>query len=115
MAVTDAIEGTIGSGPRALWFHYDITSDVLYLRLAADRTGDTLAEETDQGFLLLRRATDYMPVGLTVTNWWKRFASGTVPDLLSEIGRLIERWAARVLAFTHPVTFSCQPLLSVNV
>lgn len=98
MAVTDAIEGTIGSGPRALWFHYDITSDVLYLRLAADRTAETLAEETDQGFLLLRRAADDMPVGLTVINWWKRFGTGTVPDSLKELGRSIEPWATRIAA-----------------
>lgn len=98
MVMTDAIEGTIGTGPGALWFHYDIASDVLYLRLAAERATETLAEESPQGFLVLRRSSDDRAVGLTVVNWWKRFGSGTRPDSLKELERSIEPWASRVAA-----------------
>jgi len=80
MVVTDAVEGTIGMGDTALWFHYDMAADVLYIRRAAERATRTTAEETPDGFILLRREEDNLAVGLTVINWWKRFGSGAVPD-----------------------------------
>lgn len=97
-AVTDAIEGMIGAGAAALWFHYDITADVLYLRLASERTSETTGEETPQGVILLRRDADNKPVGLTVVDWWKRFGRGSLPDSLRELERSIEPWAARIAA-----------------
>lgn len=96
--VTDAIEGTIGSGPRALWFHYDIAGDVLYLRLAAERSSPSTGEETPEGLILLRRESDDRPIGLTVVNWWKRFGRGQTPDSLRELERSIEPWAQRLAA-----------------
>lgn len=98
MVSTDAVEGTIGSGPAALWFHYDIASDVLYLRLAADRDAQTLAEETPDGFLLLRRSSDDTPVGLTIVNWWKRYGAGGRLDSLRQLEQAIEPWAEKLAA-----------------
>ena len=98
MVRTDTVEGTIGGGPSALWFHYDLGSDVLYIRLASDRNAPTTAEETPDGFLLLRRESDDHPVGITVVGWWKRFGSGTLPDSLREIARSVEPWASRIAA-----------------
>lgn len=98
MVSTDAVEGTIGEGPEALWFHYDLTADTLYLRLAAHRTAETAAEETADGFLLLRRTDDDTPVGLTVVNWWKRHGKGDLPDSLRRLEEAIEPWAQRLAA-----------------
>ena len=95
MVVTDTIEGVID---HALWFHYDIAQDVLYLRLASQRDTPTVAEETDEGVLLLRREDDGKTVGLTVVNWWKRFGQGDLPDSLRELEGCIEPWAKRLAA-----------------
>lgn len=96
--MTDAIEGTIGSGPAAVWFHYDIRADVLYLRFASDRASETSAEENEQGIMVLRRTSDNRAVGITVIGWWKRFGAGSAPDSLRELERSIEPWAGRVAA-----------------
>ena len=95
MVVTDVIEGVVDE---TLWFHYDITNDVLYLRLASHRERSTVGEETPDGFILLRDAETDEPAGLTVVNWWKRFGKGELPDSLSELERLIEPWARRLAA-----------------
>jgi uncharacterized protein YuzE len=95
MVQTDAIEGTINQG---LWFHYDLAADVLYLRLASCRDEATVAEETPDGLLLIRRQTDDQLVGLTIVNWWKRFGRGTLPDSIRELEVHIEPWAGRVAA-----------------
>lgn len=90
--VTDTIEGVIDD---ALWYHYDMAGDVLYLRLAAHSDAPTVAEETPDGFLLLRREDDDRPVGITIVNWWKRFGEGAPPDSLQRLQQSIEPWAAR--------------------
>ena len=95
MVVTDTIEGTVDS---ALWFHYDVTADVLYLRLAAERDTPTFAEETPDGVLMLRRESDDHPVGLTVVHWWKRFGQGKLPDSIKQIQDRIEPWAKKLAA-----------------
>jgi len=95
MVVTDCLEG-VANG--VLWFHYDMSNDVLYLRLLAHREAETVSEETPDGLLLLRRSDTDDPVGLTVVNWWKRFGKGTLPDSISELQRHIEPWAERVAA-----------------
>lgn len=93
--VTDVIEGVIDS---TLWYHYDLAGDVLYLRFADARDEPTVAEETEDGFLLLRRERDDTAVGLTVLHWWRRFGTGERPDSLSALTRTIEPWAARLAA-----------------
>lgn len=95
MVVTDTLEGTIDN---VLWFHYDMTGDVLYLRLVGERDTATVAEETPDGFLVLRREDDNRAVGLTVVNWWKRFGKGALPDSIRELQELIEPWAKKIAA-----------------
>ncbi|MBN2563726.1 MAG: DUF2283 domain-containing protein [Phycisphaerae bacterium] len=95
MVVTDTLEGTVDT---ALWYHYDMTNDVLYLRLASERQTPTISEETPDGFLLLRRESDGQPVGLTVVNWWRRFGKGDLPDSIKKLEHCIEPWAKKVAA-----------------
>ncbi len=95
MVKVDTIEGTVDD---VLWYHYDLGNDVLYLRLAAHRDTPTYAEETDDGFLILRREDDDQAVGMTLVNWWKRFGRGKLPDSLRKLERAIEPWAKKVAA-----------------
>ena len=95
MVTVDAIEGTAGD---ILWYHYDLSSDVLYLRLAKHRDTPTVAEETDEGFLLLRTQDTGEDVGLTVVNWWKRFGEGEIPDSIRALELAIEPWTKRFAA-----------------
>jgi len=95
MVSADVLEGTVD---QALWFHYDLANDVLYLRLASQRNAQTVAEETPDGLLLLKCADTDKPVGLTIVNWWKRFGSGVRPDSISELQKHIEPWAKKVAA-----------------
>lgn len=94
MVKVDAIEGTVDD---ALWYHYDLASDVLYLRLVRHRQAQTYAEETPEG-LVLRRADTGEVAGLTVISWWKRFGTGDLPDSLRKLEEYIEPWARRVAA-----------------
>lgn len=91
--VTDTLEGVING---VMWFHYDMADDVLYLRLASQRDVNTVAEETPNGILLLRREQDDQPVGVTIVKWWKRFGEGAIPDSLAALQRRIEPWAAKL-------------------
>ena len=93
--VTETLEGSID---RTIWYHYDVANDVLYLRLLSARDTPTVAEETDDGLLLLRCESADQVVGLTVVNWWKRFGNGRPTDSIRELERSIEPWAARLAA-----------------
>jgi hypothetical protein len=93
MVTTDVPEGTIDE---ALWYHYDLTNDVLHLRLATERKSQTISEETSDGFLLLRRADNNKPAGLTVVDWWKRFGRGSRPDSIAHLDQRIQPWASRL-------------------
>lgn len=93
--VTDTVEGVING---TLSYHYDIVNDVLYLRLLSERDTPTVAEETADGFLLLRRESDDSPVGLTIVSWWKRFGQGDPPDSIKELERHVEPWARKLAA-----------------
>ena len=95
MVKTESIEGT-GSG--TLWYHYDVTNDVLYLRLSAYRDHSTHAEETDDGLLILRADEDESVVGITIIDWWKRFGAGALPDSLRALESAIEPWTRRLAA-----------------
>jgi hypothetical protein len=95
MVKVDAVEGTADN---ALWYHYDLANDVLYLHLVAERDTPTYAEEDAEGVLLHRRESDDVIVGMTVVNWWKLFGRGNLPDSLRELERVIEPWAKKVAA-----------------
>lgn len=95
MVTADAIEGTVNN---ALWFHYDVGNDVLYIRLAEQRETPALGEEQADGSILLRSEADDRPVGMTVVGWWKRFGTGPLPDSLSAIGQRVEAFASPRMA-----------------
>ncbi len=95
MVKTDTLEGTVDG---VLWYHYGLANDVLYVRLGEQRDAETYAEETDDGFLLLRREDTDEAVGLTVVNWWQRFGTGHLPDSIRELERSIEPWAKKIAA-----------------
>ncbi len=95
MVKVEAIEGMVND---VLAYHYDVPNDVLYLRLDRHRETPTHAEETDDGFLLLRRQDNDEVVAMTIVNWWKRFGKGALPDSLSEIQRKIEPLAKKLVA-----------------
>jgi hypothetical protein len=68
----DTLQGTLGD---SVWFHLDLSNDVLYLRNKAMRNHSVFGEETLEGFTLLH--TDSGEVaGMTVVNYWNRFGSG---------------------------------------
>ncbi len=96
MAVrTDAVEGVVND---AIWFHYDLASDVLYLRLVAERETETVGEETEDGFVVLRCESDDRTVGLTIISWWDRFGDGALPDSIADIETRIEPLIERLAA-----------------
>jgi len=95
MGTVETLEGVLN---QTLWFHYDVTNDVLYLRLMSKRMADTYGEETSDGFILLREVDTDAPAGITIVNWWKRFGHGNLPDSLTEIQRQIEPWGAKLAA-----------------
>lgn len=95
MVKVDTIEGLVDG---VLWCHYDIANDVLYLRLLKHRQTPAYSEETDDGFLLVRREDNDEVIGLTVVSWWKRFGTGELPDSIHELERAIEPWARRLAA-----------------
>jgi hypothetical protein len=95
MVQTDTLEGIIDE---VLHFHYDVSSDVLYLRLLSAMETMTIGDLTDEGDILLRDEITDQAVGLTVVNWWKRFGHGALPDSIAEIQKQIEPLAKKVAA-----------------
>ncbi len=71
----DTIEGVDNS----IWYHYDLSNDVLYLRLDSKRNQEAYGEETSDGFILLR-AADGAVVGMTVVDYWMRFGNGALRE-----------------------------------
>jgi hypothetical protein len=95
MVKVDTIEGVVDD---RLWCHYDITNDVLYVRDIRYRDVPCYSEETDEGFLLVRRQDSDEVAGMTIVNWWKRFGTGELPDSIRELGKAIEPWVRRLAA-----------------
>ena len=97
MVTTDTLEGIING---TISYHYDVTSDVLYLRLLTDMTTPSLGEKkTTRGSLSFARNKPIELIGLTIVSWWKRIsAKCTLPDSISQIQRLIEPLATKVAA-----------------
>lgn len=67
MATADAVEETLGPN-KALWYHYDIRNDVLYVRLASAREVACFADEQSNGTPLVRRQDTDKTVGVTIVN-----------------------------------------------
>ena len=95
MVAIDTLEGIIDG---RFWYHYDVGSDVLYLRLISERATPALGEESDDGCILLRDEATQRPIGITVVGWWKRFGEGLLPDSISQIQKRIEPWGSKLVA-----------------
>lgn len=95
MVITDTLEGTVN---QTLSYHYDVTCDVLYLRLVSDMDTPAVGEENDQGLIEFRDERTGRLVGITVVNWWKRFGRGELPDSIQAIQRHIAPWAGKLAA-----------------
>ncbi len=95
MNTLETIEGIIGN---RVSFHYDVASDVLYLRLSEKKQVPTLGEETDDGLIELREEATDEVVGVTVVHWLARFGGGSLPDSLAELTRRVEPMTARLAA-----------------
>jgi hypothetical protein len=95
MVTTDTLEGTING---VISYHYDVFTDVLYLRLLADMRTPSLGEENDDGIIELREESTDRLLGLTIVSWWKRFGQGPLPDSLHAIASQIEPLASKVAA-----------------
>ena len=95
MVKVDTIEGVLDD---ILWCHYDVTNDVLYLQLLQHRGVPAYSQETDDGFLVVRREDNDEVAGITVVNWWKHFGKGKLPDSIHELEQAIEPWARKVPA-----------------
>ncbi len=95
MVKTAAIEGI---GNDAVRFHYDLFTDVLYLRLLDAENTPTLGDLTNDGDILVRDENTNAVVGPTCVSWWKRFGQGALPDSISEIQQRIEPLARKVAA-----------------
>jgi len=80
MAAVESYETLKGTVQGDLTFHFDVSHDVLYLRLASMQGQEVFGEETSDGFLLFRNDTDEV-AGLTVLDYWKRFGAGRIEEM----------------------------------
>ena len=95
MVIAGTLEGVVDA---RVSFHYDLSADVLYLRLIDHADTPAIGEDTPDDLVLFRdEATDDV-VGLDVISWWKRFGGGVPRDSLREIARRMEPMAERLLA-----------------
>ena len=77
LEASDTVEGVVGD---ILTYHFDITNDVLYLRLVSTQEQEVFGEETPDGFLLFRTEDDKI-AGLTIIGYWERFGEGRLADI----------------------------------
>ena len=93
--MADAIEGTVND---TLWYHFDVSNDVLYLQLLSKREQELFGEETPDGFILFRTEDDAL-AGMTILSWWKRFGKGkiekvTLSGLQTQVAEMAQKLAA---------------------
>ncbi|HLK56274.1 MAG TPA: hypothetical protein VKU00_06905 [Chthonomonadaceae bacterium] len=85
----DTIEGVVDD---TLFFHFDLSNDVLYIRRNSTRNQTVYGEETTEGFTLLRTEDDEV-AGLTIVNYWQRFGAGEVQKVtLQDLQQRVEQW-----------------------
>ncbi len=88
----DTLQGILGG---SVWFHLDLSNDVLYLRTETTRTERVFGEEVPAGFTVLR--TDSGDIaGMTVVNYWSRFGAGDLGAAsIRDIQVQVAGWAMR--------------------
>ncbi len=102
MVIADTLEGIVDD---IVSFHYDLTQDVLYLRLLDHRNSPAIGEDTPDDLVLFRHEETDEVIGLDVISWWKRFGEGS-RDSLREVETRIESMAHRLMSeagIEHPV------------
>ena len=88
----DTIQGAL---PDNLWFHLDVSNDVLYLRKAETRNDIVYGEETDEGFTLLRTDSGQY-AGMTVADYWRGYGQGNIESAtFGLICTQVSDWASR--------------------
>lgn len=91
----DRLDGFVGEGIR---YHFDVRSDVMYLRFADSMASESYGEETPDGFIVLRTLAGDDIVGVTVVGYWERFGHGRVEDTpVSEVVAGVRQVAERML------------------
>ena len=99
MVTSDTIEGRIND---IYSYHYDVFTDVLYIRSVASRGKMVIGEETDEGFIVFRDEEDKF-AEITFVCWLKYCGRGNVDNLtLSSMTECIEKQAMPLLA-TQPI------------
>ena len=86
----DTLQGTLGD---SIWFHLDLSTDVLYVRSQATRNEPAFGEETPEGFTLLRTDSGDF-AGITVVNYWEHFGSGDLAHTsIHAVKKQVAAWA----------------------
>src|ERR1041385_1089768 len=67
----DTLQGVLDD---RVWFHLDLTNDVLYLRSQTTRNARVFGEDTPEGFTVPRTNNGEF-TGMTVVNYWRQFGS----------------------------------------
>jgi hypothetical protein len=91
----DRLDGFVGEDIR---YHFDVRSDVMYVRLADKMQSESYGEEMDDGLIVLRTLANDELVGVTVVGYWERFGSGRVEDTpVIEVVAGVQKVAEKVL------------------
>ena len=86
----DTLQGILGD---SVWFHLDLSNDVLYLRKQASRNEPAFGEETPDGFTVLHTDGGEV-VGMTVVKYWRRFGSGDLNTAsIQTVKERVAAWA----------------------
>ena len=95
MVIAGNLEGVVDD---RVSFHYDLASDVLYLRRLDSQDAIAIGEDTPDDLVLFRDEGSDEVIGLDVISWWSRFGEGASRDSLREISRRVEPMARRLLS-----------------
>ncbi len=89
-----AVETVEGVWHGALFYHYDVRNDVLYLRLNSRRDDVVYGEEDANGDHVLRALTDDQVVGMTVVGYWRQYGTAGLPLAQPDWQDTVERSVA---------------------
>jgi len=85
-----------GVHQQVLRYHYDLSGDVLYLRLLGTLDEEVYGEEDPNGFHIMRSYDSDRVVGMTIVGYWRRFGDApTMPDAAS-LAAVLEQAAGRL-------------------
>src|SRR5690349_5473812 len=86
----DTLQGVLDGH---IWFHLDMTNDVLYLRSKTTRNIPVFGEETPEGFTVLRTDKGQF-AGMTIVNYWRRFGSDDLDTAtIQTVKERVSAWA----------------------